>query len=52
MSDIFKEELSSSQAEHLNRALRTVDMHMFLPQLLEMILLNVQHAEENVATMR
>lgn len=52
MPDIFKEKLSSSDVAHLNRVLRKIDMDVFLPHLLEMILLNVKHAEENIATMR
>ena len=52
MPDIFQEKLSSSDVAHLNRVLRKIDMDVFLPHLLEMILLNVKHAEENIATMR
>lgn len=52
MSDVFKEKLSSSEVAHLNRALRKIDMDLFLPHLLEMILLNVKHAKENVTSMR
>ena len=52
MSDVFKVKLSSSVAGHLNRVLRKIDMEHFLPQLLEMILLKVKHADENVADMR
>ena len=52
MSDIFKEKLSSSEVAHLNRTLRKIDMDLFLPHLLEMILLNVKHAKENVTSMR
>ncbi|XP_068735057.1 LOW QUALITY PROTEIN: E3 ubiquitin-protein ligase rnf213-alpha-like [Montipora capricornis] len=51
MSDVFKVKLSSSVAGHLNRVLRKIDMEHFLPQLLEMILLKVKHADENVADM-
>lgn len=52
MSVIFKEKLSSSALAHLNRVLRKIDMDQFMPHLLEMILLKVKHADENVATMR
>ena len=52
MPDVFKEKLSSTDVAHLNRVLRKIDMDLFLPRLLEMILLKVKHAEENVATMR
>ena len=52
MSDVFKVKLSSSAAAHLNRVLRKIDMEHFLPQLLEMILLKVKHADENIADMR
>ncbi|XP_068731195.1 E3 ubiquitin-protein ligase rnf213-alpha-like [Montipora capricornis] len=51
MSDVFKVKLSSIVAGHLNRVLRNIDMEHFLPQLLEMILLKVKHADENVADM-
>ena len=52
MSDIFKEKLSSSDLAQLNRVLRKIDMDVFLPRLLEMILLNVKHAKENIVSMR
>ena len=52
MPDVFKETLRSSDVAHLNRVLRKIDMELFLPRLLEMILLKVKHAKENVATMR
>ena len=52
MPEFFKEKLSSSVAAHLNRVLRKIDMDLFLPLLLEMILLKVKHAEENIADMR
>ena len=52
MSDIFKEKLSSSDVAQLNRILRKIDMDLFLPQLLEMVLLNVKHAKENIVSMR
>jgi len=52
MPEMFKEKLSSSDMAHLNRVLRKIDMDVFLPHLLETILLNVKHAEENIATMR
>ncbi|XP_015765613.1 PREDICTED: E3 ubiquitin-protein ligase RNF213-like [Acropora digitifera] len=51
MPEFFKEKLSSSVAAHLNRVLRKIDMDLFLPLLLEMILLKVKHAEENIADM-
>ncbi|XP_020630788.1 E3 ubiquitin-protein ligase rnf213-alpha-like [Orbicella faveolata] len=51
MPDIFKGRLSSSDLAHLNRVLRKIDMDLFLPQLLEMILLNVQKDGENISTM-
>ena len=52
MSDIFKEKLSSSDVAQLNRILRKIDMDLFLPLLLEMVLLNVKHAKENIVSMR
>ena len=52
MSDIFKEKLSSSDLAQLNRILRKIDMDLFLPRLLEMVLLNVKHAKENIVSMR
>ncbi|XP_074628909.1 E3 ubiquitin-protein ligase rnf213-alpha-like isoform X2 [Acropora palmata] len=51
MPGFLKTKLSSSDAAHLNRVLRKIDMEQFLPLLLEMILLNVKHAEENIAEM-
>ena len=52
MPEFFKGKLSKSDAGHLNRVLRKIDMELFLPRLLEMILLKVKHAEENTADMR
>ena len=52
MRDVFKEKLSSSSLAHLNRVLRRIDMDLFLPTLLEMILLNVKQAGDEIATMR
>lgn len=52
MPEFLKAKLSSSDAAHLNRVLWKIDMERFLPVLLEMILLNVKHAEENIAEMR
>ena len=52
MPDFFKEKLSSSDVAQLNRVLRKIDMDLFLPHLLEMILLNVKHAKENITSMR
>lgn len=52
MSDTFKEKLSSSDVAQLNRILRKIDMDLFLPLLLEMVLLNVKHAKENIVSMR
>ena len=52
MPEFLKGKLSSSDAAHLNRVLRKIDMELFLPRLLEMILLKVKHAEENIADMR
>ena len=52
MPGFLKTKLSFSDAAHLNRVLRKIDMEHFLPLLLEMILLNVKHAEENIAEMR
>lgn len=52
MPDVFKERLSSSDLAHLNRVLRKIDMDLFLPQLLEMILLNVKRDGEVISTMR
>jgi len=51
MPGFLKTKLSFSDAAHLNRVLRKIDMEHFLPLLLEMILLNVKHAEENIAEM-
>jgi len=51
MPEFLKEKLSSSDAAHLNRVLRKIDMELFLPRLLEMILLKVKRAEENIADM-
>ncbi|XP_015765616.1 PREDICTED: uncharacterized protein LOC107344475 [Acropora digitifera] len=51
MPEFLKGKLSSSNAAHLNRVLRKIDMELFLPRLLEMILLKVKHAEENIADM-
>ncbi|KAK2553290.1 E3 ubiquitin-protein ligase rnf213-alpha [Acropora cervicornis] len=39
MPEFLKGKLSSSDAAHLNRVLRKIDMELFLPRLLEMILL-------------
>ena len=52
MPDVFKERLSSSDLAHLNRVLRKIDMDLFLPQLLEIILLNVKKHGESISTMR
>ncbi|KAJ7339392.1 hypothetical protein OS493_005787 [Desmophyllum pertusum] len=51
MPDVFMERLGSSDLAHLNRVLRKIDMDLFLPQLLEMILLNVKNDAENISTM-
>ncbi|KAJ7339378.1 hypothetical protein OS493_005772 [Desmophyllum pertusum] len=51
MPDVFMERLGSSDLAHLNRELRKIDMDLFLPQLLEMILLNVKNVAENISTM-
>ena len=52
MPEFVKAKLSCSEVAHLNSVLRKIDMERFLPLLLEMILLNVKHAEENIAEMR
>ena len=52
MPEVFKEKLGSSDLAHLNRVLRNIDMDLLLPQLLEMILLNVEKNDENISTMR
>ena len=36
---------------HLNRVLRKIDMELFLPLLMEVILLKVKYAKENIADM-
>ena len=50
--DVFKEKLSSSEKTRLNRMLRKIDMDIFLPQLLQIILLNVKKDGERISTMR
>ena len=50
--DVFKEKLSSSEKTRLNRMLRKIDMNIFLPQLLQIILLNVKKDGERISTMR
>ena len=50
--DVFKEKLSSSEKTRLNRMLRKIDMDIFLPQLLQIILLNVKKDGETISTMR
>ena len=50
--DVFKEKLSSSEKTKLNRMLRKIDMDIFLPQLLQIILLNVKKDGERISTMR
>ena len=52
LPDVFKEKLSSSEKASLNRVLRKVDMDIFLPQLLQIILLNVKKDGETISTMR
>ena len=52
MPDDFKEKLSSSDQASLNRVLRKIDMDLFLPHLLEIILLNVKKDGEKISTMR
>ncbi|XP_067057901.1 E3 ubiquitin-protein ligase rnf213-alpha-like isoform X3 [Acropora muricata] len=51
MPEFLKAKLSTSDAAHLNRVLRKIDMERFLPLLVEMILLNVNHAKENIVEM-
>lgn len=51
MRDIFKEKLSKSEQSSLNRALRGIDMNIFLPILVEIILLNIPKEDENICTM-
>ena len=50
--DVFKEKLSSIEKTRLNRMLRKIDMDIFLPQLLQIILLNVKKDGERISTMR
>ena len=52
LPDVFKEKLSSSEKASLNRVLRKIDMDIFLPQLLQIILLNVKKDGETISTMR
>ena len=52
LSDVFKEKLGSSEKTRLNRVLRKIDMDIFLPQLLQIILLNVKKDGETISTMR
>ena len=51
LSDVFKEELGSREKANLNRELRKIDMDIFLPQLLQIILLNVKKDGETISTM-
>ncbi|XP_068759451.1 E3 ubiquitin-protein ligase rnf213-alpha-like isoform X4 [Montipora capricornis] len=51
MPEFLKGKLSPTDAAHLNRVLRKIDIERLLPFLLEMILLNVKHAKENIAEM-
>ena len=52
LPDVFKEKLGSSEKTRLNRMLRKIDMDIFLPQLLQIILLNVKKDGETISTMR
>ena len=52
MPEVFKEKLSSSEQASLNRVLRKIDMDIFLPQLLQIILLDVKKYGETISTMR
>ena len=52
LSDVFKEKLGSSEKARLNRVLRKIDIDMFLPQLLQIILLNVEKDGATISTMR
>ncbi|XP_022796393.1 E3 ubiquitin-protein ligase rnf213-alpha-like isoform X3 [Stylophora pistillata] len=51
MPEVFKEKLSSSEQASLNRVLRKIDMDIFLPQLLQIILLDVKKYGETISTM-
>ncbi|XP_022800358.1 E3 ubiquitin-protein ligase rnf213-alpha-like [Stylophora pistillata] len=51
LPDVFKEKLSTSEQASLNRVLRKIDMDIFLPQLLQIILLNVKKDGETISTM-
>ncbi|RMX46188.1 hypothetical protein pdam_00007847 [Pocillopora damicornis] len=51
LSDVFKEKLGSGEKANLNRELRKIDMDIFLPQLLQIILLNVKKDGETISTM-
>ena len=52
LSDVFKEKLGLSEKARLNRVLRKIDIDVFLPQLLQIILLNVKKDGETISTMR
>ena len=52
LPDVFKEKLRSSEKGSLNSVLRKIDMDIFLPQLLQIILLNVKKDGETISTMR
>ena len=52
LSDVFKEKLGLSEKTRLNRVLRKIDMDIFLPQLVQIILLNVKKDGETISTMR
>nr|XP_058970756.1 E3 ubiquitin-protein ligase rnf213-alpha-like [Pocillopora verrucosa] len=51
LPDVFKEKLRSSEKGSLNSVLRKIDMDIFLPQLLQIILLNVKKDGETISTM-
>ena len=52
LPDVFKEKLGSSEKTRLDSVLRKTDMDIFLPQLLQIILLNVKKDGETISTMR
>ncbi|XP_022803330.1 E3 ubiquitin-protein ligase rnf213-alpha-like isoform X2 [Stylophora pistillata] len=51
LSDAFKKKLSTKEQTTLSRVLRKIDMDIFLPQLLQIILLNVKKDGETISTM-
>ncbi|XP_022801883.1 E3 ubiquitin-protein ligase rnf213-alpha-like [Stylophora pistillata] len=52
LSDAFKKKLTSQEQASLSGVLQEIAMDIFLPQLLQIILLNVPKDGEKIATMR